>query len=170
MCSKLGPITTRPLTTADTTALAALHASVFGPGRFVRTAYRVREGTPLVTRYCRGAFTEPNMIAALRMTPILIGQAGGALMLGPLAVGPDHANLGYGRRLIAESTETARSDGRTLILLVGNMSYYGRLGYVPVPPGQIVFPGPVDPARVLAIELVPGAVAAARGLVAADQV
>ena len=41
-------ITTRPVRPADADAINDLHHRVFGPGRFVRTAYRVREGTPFV--------------------------------------------------------------------------------------------------------------------------
>ena len=47
------------------------------------------------------------------------------------------------------------------------MPYYGRFGFKPVPPGQITLPGPVDPARLLALELVPGALAATTGMVRA---
>jgi predicted N-acetyltransferase YhbS len=47
------------------------------------------------------------------------------------------------------------------------MPYYGRFGFVPVPPGQIRLPGPVDPARLLALELVAGALSDAVGLVQA---
>jgi len=50
---------------------------------------------------------------------------------------------------------------------VGDMPYYGRFGFVPVPRGHIVLPGPVDPARLLALELVPGALAGGAGLVQA---
>ena len=52
-----------------------------------------------------------------------------------------------------------------LVLLIGEMPYYGRFGFQPVPPGQIALPGPVDPARLLAAELVPGALAGAVGVV-----
>jgi predicted N-acetyltransferase YhbS len=45
------------------------------------------------------------------------------------------------------------------------MPYYGRLGFVPVPPGQITLPGPVNPARLLAFELQPRALAGFSGLV-----
>jgi predicted N-acetyltransferase YhbS len=38
---------------------------------------------------------------------------------------------------------------------------------VPVPLGQIRLPGPVDPARLLALELAPGALGNATGLVQA---
>jgi predicted N-acetyltransferase YhbS len=64
--------------------------------------------------------------------------------------------------------ERAREEGFGLVLLVGDMPYYGRFGFVPVTPaGRIVLPGPVDPARLLALELLPGALAPASGKVQA---
>jgi predicted N-acetyltransferase YhbS len=105
----------------------------------------------------------------VRLAPIRIGAMNGALMLGPLAVAPAYEGQGYGRQLIAECLEHARRDGIRLVLLVGDEPYYGRLGFVPVPLGQIRLPGPVDPARLLAAELVPGALAEATGLVQGDR-
>jgi len=157
---------TRPVTEADAATISTLHARVFGPGRFVRTAYRIREGTPFASPYCRAALLDGRMVASLRMTPVRIGGEPRALMLGPLAVDPDFANQGYGRRLIAECVDLARANGERLVILVGDMSYYGRLGFKPVlPPGRICLPGPADPARILALELEPGAADAYRGLV-----
>lgn len=161
-------IATRPVTDADAAAIGALHARVFGPGRFVRTAYRLREGTAFASRYCRLAERDGRLVAAIRYTPIRIGETAGALLLGPLAVDPDFANRGYGRRLIAQAHDLARADGLGLVLLVGDMAYYGRLGFVAVPRGQIALPGPVDAARLLALELAPGALAGFVGLVRAD--
>jgi len=166
MTANSDPITTRSATGADVPAISELSARVFGPGRFVRTAYRVREGTPDVSSFCRVALLGGRIIAAIRMTEVAVGGRAGALLLGPLAVDPEFANLGYGRRLIAESMEAARAAGRELVLLVGDMPYYGRLGFVPVPPGQITLPGPVDPGRLLAVELQQGALGHYRGLVA----
>lgn len=157
--------TSRPVTPDDLSAIEALHAKVFGPGRFTRTAYRVREGTPPISRYCRALTHGDRLIAAVRMTPIRIGVTGGALLLGPLAVDPDFANQGFGRRLISEALAAAKADGVGLVLLVGDEPYYGRLGFHPVPVGQIRFPGPVDPLRLLAAELTPGALAGMHGLV-----
>jgi predicted N-acetyltransferase YhbS len=158
-------VTTRPAVQADIPIVSELSARVFGPGRFVRTAYRVREGTPDVSAFCRVAELDGRIIAAIRMTEIAIGGRGEALMLGPLAVDPMFAGQGYGRRLIAESMDAARSAGRELVLLVGDMPYYGRFGFVPVPRGQIVLPGPVDPARLLAAELTAGALPHFHGMV-----
>jgi predicted N-acetyltransferase YhbS len=161
-------VTTRPAMPVDVSAISNLHARVFGPGRFVRSAYRVREGTENVSRFCGVACDGERVIAAIRMTEILIGGMSGAVMLGPLAVDPEFANQGHGRRLIAEAMAAAKAAGLTLVILVGNESYYCRLGFVRVPAGQITFPGPVDAARILAHELATGALAATRGLISAD--
>lgn len=161
-------ITTRSVTDADAPAISALHARVFGPGRFVRSAYRVREGTRFASPYCRVALIGDRIVAALRHTQIKIGDQPGGLMLGPLAVDPDFANLGYGRRLIAESIDLARAEGEELVMLVGDMAYYGRLGFQPVKPfGKLYLPGPADPTRILALELRAGALADLAGLVTA---
>jgi len=159
-------VTTRSVAAEDADAVSKLHARVFGPGRFARTAYRVREGTGQRSAFCRLALVDGTVIAALRMTPVTIGETPGALLLGPLAVHPDYANQGHGRRLIAESLDAARSHGVSLVVLVGDESYYARLGFVPVPPGQMWLRGPVDPARILALELTKGALTSFRGLIA----
>lgn len=158
----------RPLTDRDSAAILAMHKAAFGPGRFARTAYRVREGTPPVTPYCRAALIGTRLVAVLRFTPIAIGGMNGALLLGPVAVDPALRGRGHGRTLIARSITDARTAGFRLVLLVGDLPYYGRFGFKAVPPGQIKLPGPVDPARVLALELVDGALAGYRGSVTAE--
>lgn len=164
-------VTTRPLANTDLGAVSALHDRVFGPGRFTRTAYRIREtragGALQVSRLCRGAFLGPRMIASITMTEITIGGTGGAALLGPLAVDPDFAGQGYGRQLVGEALETASELGCKIVVLVGDEPYYSRFGFKCVPPGRIAFPGPVDPARILAAELEPGAGAAYQGMIAA---
>ena len=162
-------LSTRSVTRDDLAAIAALHARCFGPGRFTRSAYRVREGTPAISRFCRAAFLDQRLVAALRFTNVEIGGVGGAVLLGPLAVDPDFAGKGFGRRLVEEGIADARKAGLKLVVLVGDMPYYGRFGFAPVPPGQIVFPGPVDPARILALEFEAGALAGFTGRVAAEK-
>lgn len=106
-------------------------------------------------------------MAALRLSDIRIGDTEGALLLGPLAVAPGCAGQGFGRRLVEESLTEARKAGVRLVVLVGDVPYYGRFGFIPVPPGQIVFPGPVNPARILALELQDGVLPMYAGLVKA---
>lgn len=161
-------VTVRPVADSDIPAISALHARVFGPGRFVRTAYRVREGLSLRSRFCLVCEGQRELIAALRFAPVTIGGQSGALMLGPLAVTPERAGQGYGRRLIAEGLAAAKAAGIRLVILVGDEPYYGRFGFKVAPPGRIVMPGPVNPARLLAAELSDGALADVSGLVAGD--
>jgi predicted N-acetyltransferase YhbS len=159
----------RPVAPADLPLIAELHARVFGAGRFTRTAYRVREGAPAISRFCRVALLDGRIIASVRFIDVTIGGVGGALLLGPLAVDPDFAGQGFGRQLIAEALEAAKADGVRLVVLVGDEPYYGRFGFRPVPPGQIMLPGPVDARRLLAAELAHGALAGYRGSVVAER-
>jgi len=43
------------------------------------------------------------------------------------------------------------------VLLVGDAPFYAKAGFNPIPKGQVTMPGPVDPARLLVAELIPGA-------------
>lgn len=157
----------RLMSPADLAQVAELNARVFGPGRFSRTAYHVREGAPAMSAYCRTALLDNRIIAAVRFTEIAIGGTEGALLLGPLAVDPEFAGKGHGRQLIAEALKAATADGKRLVVLVGDEPYYGRFGFKPVPPGQMSLPGPVDPTRLLAAELTPGALQDYHGLIGA---
>ena len=161
---------TRNATLADVAAISALHARVFGPGRFARSAYRVREGRRdgnAPSALCRVALRGNRIIASVTLNDIRIGGAAGGVLLGPLAVDPDFSGQGFGSQLIREGLEAARTAGARIVLLVGDEPYYGRLGFKRVPPGQITLPGPVDPLRLLAADLEDGALAASRGGVTA---
>lgn len=162
-------VTIRHVLPEDLPQVSALHSRVFGPGRFARTAYRIREGTPLVSPYCRKALIEEQLVGAIRYTAVRIGGEPGALLLGPLAVEPILAGKGYGRRLIAGSLAAAEADSICLVVLVGDLPYYGRFGFVRIPPGDIRLPGPVDPDRVLGLELAPRALSRLAGLITADR-
>ncbi len=158
----------RPAGPEDSAEIAALHARAFGPGRFARTAYRLREGMAEFSPYCRVCRIDGRLVAAVRLSPILIGGKGGALLLGPLAVDPAFANQGHGRGLVGQSLEAARAAGLLLVVLVGDEPYYARLGFKRVPRGKIALPGPVNPDRLLAAELATDALAGFAGTVAAN--
>jgi|SRR5262245_4332639 len=158
----------RPAGPDDLDEIAALHARAMGPGRFARTAYRVREDAGgAFSPFCRVCLIDGRMVAAVRFTPVAIGGKEGALLLGPLAVEPAFANQGHGRGLAGKALEDARAAGIALVVLVGDEPYYARHGFRRVPPGQIEMPGPVDPDRLLAAELAPGSLPGYAGMVAA---
>jgi predicted N-acetyltransferase YhbS len=152
-------------TDGDGQALSQLSADAFGPGRFTRSAYRVREGVPPVAALCLAAWLGDRLVGGIRFTAVRIGEEERGILLGPLVVDPAVKGNGFGRALMAEGLARARGEGFSLVLLVGDMPYYGQFGFVPVPPGQIALPGPVDPARLLALELSPGALVRAVGQV-----
>lgn len=165
----LSNVVSRPMTPADIPLVAALHDRVFGPGRFARTAYRVREAMPddAVSPFCRLTASRDGLVAAVRMSEISIGGRAGALLLGPLVVAPEYENQGFGRALVRDAVEAARTAGIELVVLIGDAPYYGRLGFHPAPPGTVTFPGPVDPRRILVNELTDGALVRFQGCVSA---
>ena len=150
------PFTLEPETPDDAEHILRLNERVFGPGRFARTAYRVRETTPPDLGSSFVARIGPVLVGATAMTPIFIGESP-ALLLGPLIVEPVFRSRGIGEALVGASLEAAQKAGARLVVLVGDEPYYGRMGFRRTPPGRIALPGPVDPARVLHCELVPGA-------------
>jgi predicted N-acetyltransferase YhbS len=145
-----------PQAAADQAAIEKLDERVFGPGRFARSAYRLREGVPADYSLSYVARVGRLLVGANRMTPVRCGGKP-ALLLGPLSVEPAFRSAGIGEALVMKSLEAARAAGHHLVLLVGDMAYYGRMGFEPVPVGRLVFPGPVDPQRLLYCALTDGA-------------
>jgi len=107
------------------------------------------------------------LVGSVRLTPVRVG-ATAALLLGPLTVEPPFRSHGIGRKLMERALADARTQGHRLVLLVGDEAYYGRVGFKRVPKKQVTMPGPVDPARLLVAELVPGAFEGVRGTVLPD--
>jgi len=150
-------------TAAHDPEIEDINAEAFGPGRFARAAYRIREGGTHLRSLSFVALSEGMVIASVRMTPIAAGE-GRALLLGPLAVRPAFKNLGIGRKLVEMALAAARKHGSDLVILIGDAPYYAPLGFSKVVPnGQLEMPGPVDPRRLLAAELTDGALATFAG-------
>ncbi len=139
-----------------------INEEAFGPGRFTRAAYKIREGGPHDRSLSFVAVHQNHVIASVRMTWIAAGE-GRALLLGPLAVRPAFKSIGIGRKLVAIAVEAARQAGAGSVVLVGDAPYYGPLGFEKIPQGQLSMPRPVDAERLLAVELKEGAVATLKG-------
>jgi len=147
-------------------AIEALHEDAFGPGRFTRAAFRLREQGPHDAAFSFVALSAGGeLLGSVRMTPVVTDASGHhGYLLGPLAVAVAHKNRGFGRALVRRAVEQAGAIGTArFVLLVGDAPYYGPLGFVPVRPGRLAMPGPVDPTRLLVHplgdEAVPGALA-----------
>jgi predicted N-acetyltransferase YhbS len=149
---------------ADTPAITLLEERAFGPGRYARTAFRLREANAHDTRLSFVARVSTLTVGSIRLTPIRIGGRP-ALLLGPLTVDPAFRSRGIGKRLMDQALTGATEAGHRLVLLVGDEAYYARSGFKRVPPGKIIMPGPVDPVRVLVRELAEGALQETGGVV-----
>ncbi len=153
--SLLPSIAIRLETPADEPAIEILGKNTFGPGRFARAAFRLREGVASDPKLSFVAEINGRIGGSVKLTHVVIGDKR-ALVLGPLMIDPAYRNMGIGRELMNRSILEARLLGHRYIVLVGDFAYYGPFGFDRIEPGKIRFPGPADPARILGCELVKG--------------
>jgi predicted N-acetyltransferase YhbS len=131
-------------TPADAAGVEALIMAAFGPGRFVKTAERLREGSRPAAGFV--ARRGDRIIGSVRLWPVLIGETSG-LFLGPIAVDAASRSEGLGAELVQACLDQARSMTVGGVLLVGDRAYFERFGFVGAP--EAILPGPVDRRRVL---------------------
>jgi predicted N-acetyltransferase YhbS len=145
-----------PETETDAAAIERLHERTFGPGRYAKSAYRLREGIGHKLELSFIARIGTLLVGSVRLSPIRVG-ATKALLLGPLTVEPPFRGRSIGQALIARAVEEAKAQGHRLVVLVGDEPYYQKAGFKRIPKGRATMPGPADPARLLVCELAEGA-------------
>ena len=157
--------TIRKEMTKDIAAREALLDRSFGESRFSKSAERLREGRLPAYGLSFVAIDKQRVVGTVRLWHVSAGPARPALLLGPLAVDDAWRGLGIGAALMRRATEAARPLGHKAVLLVGDGSYYARFGFSAAKTGGLWMPGPYERERLLALELVPGALDGARGLI-----
>jgi predicted N-acetyltransferase YhbS len=161
-------ITIRNETLNDIAAREALLDRAFGDARFAKAAERLREGRLPAEGLSLIAEDNNCVVGTVRLWHVVAGPERPALLLGPLAVDDAWRGLGIGADLMRRATEAAQELGHTAILLVGDAPYYVRFGYSAEKTGALWMPGPYERARLLGVELDPGALDGARGLIGAS--
>src|SRR6201990_3248561 len=149
-------LTILPETSKDAQAIERLHERPFGPGRFVLSAYRLREHVDHLLDLSFTAHIGTLLVGSVRQLPICVGDTK-ALLLGPLTVEPPFRARGIGRTLLDRSIADVKVGGHRLILLGGDFDYYNRVGFKRIEKGRATMPGPVDTSRLLVAELAEGA-------------
>lgn len=152
----------RPEEPRDVPHVEALVSQSFGPGRHAKSAWRLREGVRAVEGLSFVAIEGERLRGSVRFWPVAIGHDA-ALLLGPLAVDAELRGQGIGLALMLRGIEDARARGHRAMILVGDVPYYARAGFAPLPERQVNFPGPVDRARILGLALVAGALDTLKG-------
>jgi predicted N-acetyltransferase YhbS len=160
-------LTIAPENPQDAQAIERLLERTFGPGRFVLSAYRLREHVDHLLDLSFTARIGTLLVGSIRQLPICIGDTK-ALLLGPLTVEPPFRGRGVGRLLLKRALGEAKAEGHRLVLLVGDEAYYGQVGFKKVEKGRAIMPGPVDHDRVLIGEIVGGAFEGVSGAVRPD--
>ena len=150
---------------ADVAAREALLDKAYGDERFARSSERLREGRLPASRLSLVATDHGALVGTVRLWNVTAGPGRNALLLGPLAVHPDHRNRGIGAALVRRAIARARLAGHGAILLVGDVAYYGRFGFSAALTCELRMPGRYEPDRLLALELKAGALAGTRGAI-----
>lgn len=164
-------ISIRPYREADPAAVEALLDRSFGPDRQKKTVYRLREGVAPMKELGFVAFDNKALRGSLQFWPIQVrplrsdGPPVPAILLGPLAVEPAYAGRGIGMGLMRVGLQRARQLGHKVVILVGDLPYYSRVGFHRDGAEGLRLPGPVDPNRLLIRELVEGAAQGLEGLI-----
>jgi predicted N-acetyltransferase YhbS len=156
-------VVVRPERAGDRFDVDALVASAFGPGRYAKSAYRLREGVQAIDSLSFVAELDGKIVGTVRYWPVDIGGTA-AIMLGPIAVHPSMQGQGIALQLMQTSLAAAKAQHHRIVVLVGDEPYYARVGFERInPPGRITMPGPVDLSRVLGLELEAGSLEGVRG-------
>jgi predicted N-acetyltransferase YhbS len=98
---------------------------------------------------------------------VACGSGQPVLLLGPVAVAADCRSRGIGAALVRRALGEARRLGHGAVILVGDASYYSRFGFAGEKAAGLMLPGPFERHRLLALELNPGALDGASGLIRA---
>jgi predicted N-acetyltransferase YhbS len=114
-------LTILPETESDAPAIERLHERTFGPGRYAKTAYRLRERVAPSIDLSFTARVGTLLVGSVRLSPVRIGETK-ALLLGPLTVEPPFRERGVGQALIERALKEARAKGHRLVILVGETS------------------------------------------------
>ena len=153
----------------DIYAREALLDRAMGLGRKRKSSEKLRRGrlpAEGLAFAARDAFG--NLIGTVRLWNVVTGNGVAALLLGPLAVAPEHKGAGIGSALMRHAVEESKRLEHGSILLVGDASYYRRFGFSAEKTGDMSMPGPFEKARFLALELKDGALDGAAGTLVAS--
>jgi predicted N-acetyltransferase YhbS len=160
-------IAIRDETVFDVPAREALLDACFGESRFAKTCERLREGRLPAEGLSRVVEMDGRVVATVRLWHVSAGPRRPALMLGPIAVDPALQGLGVGGKLMRDALGRAADLGHRAVILVGDAPYYARFGFDAAATERLWLPGPYERERFLGLELTPGALQDARGLVSA---
>lgn len=143
-----------PLSNVPNDMIEQVLDRAFGPDRHARTAYRIRTGTDWLEALSFAALDDDDLlVGTIQLWPVALtdpeGRAHPLLMVGPVAVLPEHQGEGYGKALMAASLGSIDPAAGLPQVLIGDEPYYGQWDFSARHTGGWRCPGPWDPERLL---------------------
>jgi predicted N-acetyltransferase YhbS len=144
-----------PLAEIEPGAVEHLLDVAFGTDRFIRTAYRMRDGVAAIPELSFAAVERGKLLGTLQSWPVMLltpeGMQHRMTLVGPVAVDPALQRGGIGRALMTQLMNAARDSGYDALVMIGDPEYYGRFfEFAADDTGGWAVPGPVDRRRLLA--------------------
>ena len=144
-----------PLDNVDPVLVEQLLDRAFEPGRHQRTAYKVRDGNDWLPALSFAAIDgEEHLVGTIQCWPVALtdaeGRAHPMIMVGPVAVLPEHQGQGYGQALMTASLSALSPNAPLPQMMIGDPEYYGRFwGFTNAYTAGWDLPGPFEPHRLL---------------------
>jgi predicted N-acetyltransferase YhbS len=145
-----------PLDNIDPALVEALLDRAFEPERRQRTAYKVRAGTDWLPALSFAAVdSTEHLVGSIQCWPVALTDPAGRrhpmIMVGPVAVLPEHQGAGFGKALMTASLAALSPQAPLPQVMIGDPEYYGRFwGFSNAHTGGWQLPGPFDQHRLLA--------------------
>ena len=144
-----------PLDNVDPALVEDLLDRAFEPERHTRTAYKVRDGMDWLPALSFAVLDENEMlVGTIQCWPVALNAADGRahpmIMVGPVAVLPEHQGRGFGKALVEASLRGISDEAPLPQVMISDADYYGRFwGFTNEITGGWTLPGPWVPERLL---------------------
>ena len=143
----------RQITKDDNEKILKLLNQSFGPGRFARSVYRLREIKGRETDISYVNEKNNEILSSIQYFQTYLNQDLLGLLLGPLAVEPRYRGQGFGVELVKHTIQIIKKETNyDFILVIGDNEYYKKFGFEKIN-HDLNFFGPVNIDKVLILDI-----------------
>jgi putative acetyltransferase len=161
-------IVIRPEEAPDIPAISEVHRSAFGGDTEVNIVEAVRASSGFIRDLSRVAVKDGHVVGHILLSPVHIEEGASsspALALAPIAVRPGCQKQGIGSLLVEESLRRCRELGHSIVIVIGEPSFYSRFGFTPARAHGLEAPFPVPDEAFMVLDLAGSALGGIAGMV-----